>query len=93
MKTGTVLLAVSVRIAAVRYSWKANRNKKMPAVRMPGPISGIITLRSMLIRVQPSIMAASSRLRGISAKKLRSSQMLNGWLIATRAMASAYVVS
>ena len=56
---------------------------------MPGPISGIITLRSMLIRVQPSIMAASSRLAGISAKKLRSSQMVNGWLMATSAMASA----
>ena len=56
---------------------------------MPGPISGIITLRSMLTRVHPSIIAASSRSLGISAKKFRSSQMLNGWLIATSAMARA----
>ena len=30
----------SVRIVAVRYSWKANKNTKIPAVRMPVPSAG-----------------------------------------------------
>src|SRR6218665_2206348 len=81
------------RTSPVRYSWNANRNTKIPAVRMPGPISGIITRLSIPILVQPSIIAASSSSRGISAKKLRNNQIVNGWLMATSAIASAKVVS
>ena len=44
----------------------------MPAVNTPGAASGTTTRHSAPIRVQPSIIAAFSRSRGMPWKKLAS---------------------
>ena len=51
---------------------------------MPGHMIGMTTRRKAWKRVAPSIIAASSISLGTSMKKLRSIQIVNGWLIATR---------
>ena len=65
----------------------------MPAVRMPGPISGIITLRSTLNRVQPSIMAASSRLVGDLGEEVAQQPDGERLVDGDQGLARAYVVS
>ena len=55
----------------------------------PGHITGMITRRNAWKWEQPSTRAASSSSLGMFWKKLRSIQMVNGWLIETRTAITA----
>ena len=53
-------------------------NAKIPAVRMPGTLTGSVTCRTALQRLHPSTMAASSISIGMRLKKPIRSQRQNG---------------
>ena len=60
------------------YSWYVRVNAKMPAVMMPGTITGTMIIRNAWNRVQPSICALSSISRGTVRTKPMRSQVQNG---------------
>ena len=53
-------------------------NVKMETAMTPGSASGTITRATAIGREAPSVIAASSRSRGIDWKNARRSHMLNG---------------
>ena len=80
----------SVRTSALELSDKANKNSsqaltkaKMPAVKTPGAAKGTTTCHKAPMRVQPSIMAAFSRSRGMPWKKLTNTKVHTGKLSTT----------
>jgi hypothetical protein len=86
----------SVRTAGLALSDSANKNSsqaftkaRMPAVKTPGAASGSTTRARAPSRVQPSIMAAFSRSRGMLWKKLTSTKVHTGKLSTTYGKISA----
>ena len=60
-----------------------------PVVITPGHITGIIIFRKAWKCEHPSILAASSSSFGMFWKNERISQIVNGWLIATKTTITA----
>ena len=61
-----------------RNSLYASSSVKSAVEMIPGHARGTITLRKAVNRLAPSIIADSSKSLGMSMKKLRSIQMVNG---------------
>ena len=64
-----------VSVNAITNSFHAAMNVKMNAVTIPGSANGRTTLKSVLIRPQPSMAAASSISSGMLLKKLERIQI------------------
>ncbi|ANH07267.1 hypothetical protein shn_24440 (plasmid) [Shinella sp. HZN7] len=79
MPTGSVRSdGLELKDSASRNSSQALTKARMPAVKTPGAQSGTTTLKSAPIRVQPSIIAAFSRSRGMPSKKETSISVQTG---------------
>ena len=76
-------MRLPVRISANRNSLYASRALNRDVTARPGRTAGSTIIQNACQRLQPSIIAASSSSIGTSTKKLRISQMVKGWLIAT----------
>jgi len=79
MPTGSVRIdALALSDSASRNSSQALTNARMPAVNTPGAASGTTTRHSAPSRVQPSIIAAFSRSRGMLWKNPTSTSVHTG---------------
>lgn len=68
MAIGSVVVLFEHRINANIKLFHENINARIPAVRIPGVASGIITLQKVPMLEAPSILAAISRSLGIDSK-------------------------
>ena len=82
-----------VRMRTSRKSLYASKSVNNAVEIIPGHMMGMITLKNAVKRFAPSTMADSSISLGMFIKKLRSIQMVKGWLIATSVMISRKWVS